>query len=164
YSLDLFPCLVRRLPCHFGFRRGVASFPARPFWSEAVLRGLFAVQDRPAGTANGDAMFDFFGADRALGHRLGIVQPGLFDAELTRGASFEVRDEHGILRALPFEVGGRHQAALKFLELPARAGEFRIGRLSAGGNENAVETSLPRVAVRSEERRVGKAVRARWWA
>src|SRR5207249_2272876 len=60
---------------------------------------------------------------------------------------FEVRDEHGILRALPFEVGGRHQAALKFLEAPARAGEFRIGRLRAGGYENAVETSLPGVAV-----------------
>src|SRR5947207_15522133 len=86
-SLNLFPCLVRWLSCRFGFRRGGASFPARPFWSEAVLRGLFALQDRPAGTANGDGMFDFFGADRAVGHRRGIVPPGLFAAELTRCAS-----------------------------------------------------------------------------
>jgi hypothetical protein len=55
--------------------------------------------------------------------------------------------KHGILGALPLEVGGGHQAALKFFEAAARVGEFRFGGLRAGSDEDAVEASLPRVAV-----------------
>src|SRR6266849_5249026 len=92
-------------------------------------------------------MFDFFGADGALGERLGIVEPGLFQAELAGGAALEVSDEHGILGALPFEIGGGDEAALKFLEAATGVGQLRFRRLRAGGDEDAVKTSLAGIVV-----------------
>jgi len=52
------------------------------------------------------------------GNRLaaGIVEPGLLKSELAGGATLEVSDEHGVLGALPFEIGGSDQAALEFLK------------------------------------------------
>src|SRR5712692_2407066 len=92
-------------------------------------------------------MLDFFRADRAIGERPGIVEPGLLEPELARGAALEVGDEHGILCALPFQIGGSHQAALKFFEAAARFGEFAFrGRVSRS-DKNAVVTSLPRIAI-----------------
>src|SRR5713101_8905654 len=80
---------------------------------EAVLGGFFAVEDGAAGAADGYTVFDFFCADGALRERLGIVEPGLFQAELAGGAALEVSDEHGILGALPFEIGGGDEDAVK---------------------------------------------------
>src|SRR5260370_29382340 len=83
---------------------------------EAVLRGFFAVEDGAAGAADGDAVLDFFRADGAIGQRPSVVEPGLLEPDLTRGAALEVGDEHRIFCALPLEIGGRHQAALQFIE------------------------------------------------
>src|SRR5207245_466003 len=109
---------------------------------QAVLRGFLAVEDGAAGTANGDARLDLFGADGAIRQRLGIVKPRLLEAELASGAALQVGDEHGIFGAFPFEIGRGDQAALKFLEPLARISKLRFGR--------------------SEERRVGKASRSGW--
>src|SRR5206468_1553332 len=111
---------------------------------QAVLRGFLAVEDGAAGTANGDAGFDLFGADGAIRQRLGIVKPRLFQSELASGAALEVGDEHGIFGALPFEIGGGDQAALKFLEAVARISKRRCRAGAHGSDEDAVETSLPR--------------------
>ena len=89
-----------------------------------VLRGFFAVEDGAAGAAHGDAVLDLFRADGAVRERTSIVEPRLLEPELTRGAALQICDEHGILRALPLEIGGGHQAALKFLEPAARFGEL----------------------------------------
>src|SRR6266849_5629366 len=92
-------------------------------------------------------MLDFFRADRAIGERAGIVEPGLLEPELARGAALEVGNEHGIFRALPLEIGSGHQAALKFFEAAARFSELALrGRVSRS-DKNAVVTSLPRIAV-----------------
>src|SRR5215472_15258352 len=123
--------LVSLLPCPVGFQGCFHSFPARSLRAEAVLRGFFLVEDGAAGPAHGNTWLDLFGAGRALGHRLGIVEPGLFDAELASGAALKIGDEHRILGALPFEVCGSHQAALKLLEAAARVREFRFGGLRA---------------------------------
>src|SRR6266851_2368472 len=114
---------------------------------EAVLRGFFAVEDGAAGAADGDAVLDFFRADGAIGQRPSVVEPGLLEPELARGTALQVGDEHGIFRALPFEIGGSHQAALKFLEPAARFGELALRGRVACGDKNAVITSLPRIAV-----------------
>ena len=75
--------------------------------------GFVAVEDGAAGAAHRHAVLDLFRADRTLCQRLGIVEPRLFLAELARGATLEVGDKHGVLGALPFEVGGGDQSALK---------------------------------------------------
>ena len=100
------------LPC-FGLRIGISLTLFASCADETVLCGFFAVEDGTAGAAHRHAVFDLFRTDRAFRQRLGIVEPRLFLAELTRGATLEVGDEHGILRALPFEVGGGDQSALK---------------------------------------------------
>src|SRR2546422_5381577 len=115
--------------------------------NQAVLRGFFAIEDGAAGAADGHAMFDFFRADGALRERLGIVEPRLFQAELASGAALQVGDEHGILGALPFEIGGGDEAALKFLEAASGIGKFRLGWLGTSRDEDAVETYLARVAI-----------------
>src|SRR5256885_12004557 len=76
---------------------------------QTILRGFFAVEDRAAGAAHGHAVLDLLRANRAIGQRLGVIEPGLLEAELPRGAAFEVRDEHGSFGALPFQIGSRHQ-------------------------------------------------------
>ena len=140
--------MLLRLPCPVGFCRLIKnSIAAGLLWRKAILRGLFFVEDGAAGTAYRNAWFNFFIAGGTLCHRLGIVKPGFFDAQLTSDAALEVGDEHGILGALPFEIGGGYQAALKFFEAAARVGEFGFGGLGASGDEDAVEASLPRVAV-----------------
>src|SRR5260370_41109469 len=92
-------------------------------------------------------MFDFFGAAGTFRQRFGIVDPRLLLTELARGAALQVGYEHRILSALPFEIGGGDQPALKFLEAAARVGKFGFGGLRLGSNEDAVKTSLPGVAV-----------------
>src|ERR1700687_229384 len=110
---------------------------------EAVLRGFFAVEDGAAGAADRDAVLDFFRADGAIGERPGVIEPWLLQPELARGAALEVGNEHGIFRALPLKVGGGHQAALKFLEPPARFSELTLGGRVSSSDENAVVTSFP---------------------
>src|SRR5258706_1515725 len=110
---------------------------------QAVLRGFFAVEDGAAGAADGDTVFDFLGADGTIRQRPRVVEPRFLEPELARGAAFQVGDEHGILRALPFEIGGGHQAALKILEAASRFGELTFRGCVAGCDKNAVVTSLP---------------------
>ena len=66
---------------------------------------------------------------------------------MASGAALQVGDEHGILGAFPFEIGRGDQAALKFLEPAARVSKLRFRGLRPGSDEDAVETSLPRIAV-----------------
>src|SRR6476646_10752312 len=92
-------------------------------------------------------MLDLFRADGALRQRLGIVEPRFFEAELPGRAALQIRDEHGIVRALPFEVSGRDQAAVKLLQTAARVREFPFRGRFAGGDKDAVKTSLSGIAV-----------------
>src|SRR6266581_3020239 len=62
-------------------------------------------------------------------------------------AALQVGDEHGIFGALPFEIGRGNQAALKFLEPLARISKLRFGWQFSSRDEDAVKTSLPRIAV-----------------
>ena len=108
---------------------------------------FFLVEDGAAGFANGYAMLDSLRADRALGERLGIVDPRFFQIELARRAAFEVGDEHGIARAFPLEIGRGDEAALKFFQTPARTGKFTFGGRFTSGDKYAADTSLPRIVV-----------------
>src|SRR5260370_38357714 len=92
-------------------------------------------------------MFDLFRADRALCQRLGIVEPRLFQAELPRGAALEVGDEHGVFSALPFEISGGDEAALKFLQRAPGIGKFPFRVRSPRSDEDAVKSSPPRITV-----------------
>jgi len=120
------------LPC-FGLLLSCAVLPAlsRLFCGDqAVLRGLLAVEDGAAGAADRNPMLDFLRANGTLRERLCIVQPRFLKAELPRGAAFEVGDEHGILGALPFEIGGSDETPLKFFEPAPGVGKlcFRWSR------------------------------------
>src|SRR6266700_371094 len=109
--------------------RCALAFPG----DEAVLRSFFAVEDGAATAADGYAGFDFLGADGAVGQRLGIVEPRLLDAEMAGGAAFQVGDEHGILGALPLQIGGGDQAAMEFFQAAMGFGKFAFRWLWACG-------------------------------
>src|SRR3954471_15951368 len=111
---------------------------------QSELRGLFTVEDGATAAAHSYARLDFLGADRAIGKRLWIVEPRLFSAEVARGAAFQIGDKHGIFRALPFQLGGSDETAVEFFQPAMGFGEFAFSWLFAGGDENAVITSLPR--------------------
>ncbi len=111
------------------------------------MGGFLAVEDGAAGAADGYAVLDFFRADRAIGQRPRIVEPRLLEAELARGAALEVGDEHGVVGALPFEVGGGYQALVKLLQTLPSDGEFTVGWRLACGYEYAVIASLSGVAI-----------------
>src|SRR5579863_7378548 len=129
--LRLLRCFSWLIPCSVLICRAV-TVGFFDGWPQAVLGGFFAVEDGAAGFAHGYAVLDFFGADGAFGERLGIVEPRLFEVEFASGAAFEVGDEHGIVRALPLEVGGGDEATLKLLKAAARFGEFTFcGRFAS---------------------------------
>ncbi len=88
-------------------------------------------------------MLDFLCADGTIRQRARVVEPRLLEPELPRSAALQVRDEHGIFRALSFEIGRGYQAALKLFKAAARFGEFTFSGRIAGGDKNAVVTSLP---------------------
>ena len=135
--------IVPRVLLSFGYSCNILREGATIARSQSVLRGFFGIQDGVAGATDGYTRFDFFGARGAFGQRASVVEPRLFQAELTRGAALQISNEHGVLGALPFEIGGGDQAALKFREAAPGVGEFGLGGLRAGGDEHAVKASLP---------------------
>src|SRR5213082_3313548 len=86
------PCL-----CGLSFFTGFTSFTRH----ETVLRGFLAVQNGAAGAAHSHTRLNLVRADRAVGQRLGIIEPRLFGPEMARGTALEIGDEHGIFAALP---------------------------------------------------------------
>src|SRR5260370_8876020 len=94
------------LPCRFLLPLFcVSSAAARRIFffrgDEAVLRGFLAIEDGAAGAADGYSVLDFFGADRAIGERAGVVQPGLLESELAGAPGLTIGDEHWGLGPLP---------------------------------------------------------------
>src|SRR2546425_9949905 len=89
-------------------------------------------------------LFRSLRADGTFDGGLGVVEPGFFQGELARGAALEIGDEHGIVRALPLEIGGGDELLLEFAQAAARVGELGIGGRIASGHKHAVKTSLPR--------------------
>lgn len=117
------------------------------FFDQSILRGLVAIQNGAAGFADGHIRFDGFAACGALGLRVVVVDPGLVEFQFASGASLEIGDEHEVVGTLPLKIGVLYQPAVKASEFFPGLGDFRFGGFAAGGDENAVKTSLPRVAV-----------------
>src|SRR5690242_12255537 len=112
--------------------------------NETKLRGFFLIQNRAAGFADSDTGLDAFSASGTFGRGLRIIKPRLFEFQFAGRAALEIRDEHRIVRAFPFEVGSRYEPAVKFFEFASRFAELGLRRFESRGDEHAVVTSLPR--------------------
>ena len=109
---------------------------------QAVLGGLFGVENRAAMLADRNSRLHFLAARRAIRHARGNVRPVALDTERNRGAAMQVRNFAERMAARPHGVTFANQAMIVSVAARGGQGELFGRRARACANEDSVVVEI----------------------